>query len=424
MDRMSSNDLDRQLVGWFARAGVEHVPDGLLDDVYAVTRRSGQRRGPLGRLVTAAANWWRAPAIMRIAPRQVFYLAVVALLVVAAAVAIASVGGHRSAPPFGLAANGLIAFDRDGAIVIAHPDGTEVSQVTTVANASGPVFAPDGTRLAFYGTVDGASTILVAEADGRDPIPVSTGIEIDDLAMDAPMSWSPDSQRIVFSGLAGEQRRLYVANVDGSDTHAIGDSGLSRIDPAWSPDGAWIAFHGFDPAEDAAAGQYRTTAGLFLIRPDGRDQRLLVPSDGGDFIFRKPQWLPDPAKRVLAYAVGEPSAYDIAVFDVDSMTETVISREPAAELWPAWAPDGSALAWSGSDARIRVARPDGTIIRTLQPDVDYELVWSPDGRSLLGFSDEARHAIAIMSSDGSVATSVIPLVGTSRSHWSWQRVAP
>ena len=421
---MSSNDLDRQLVGWFASAGVEHVPDGLLDDVYAVTRRSGQRRGPLGRLVTAAATWWRAPAIMRIAPRQVFYVAVVALLIVAAVVAIASGGGHRSAPPFGLAANGLIAFDRDGAIVIARPDGTEFSQVTTVPDARGPVFAPDGNRLAFYGTVDGASTILVAQADGRDPIPVSTGIEIDDRAMEAPMAWSPDSQRIVFSGLTGEQRRLYVANVDGSGTHAIGDRELSTIDPAWSPDGAWIAFHGFDPAEDAAAGQYRTTAGLYLIRPDGRDQRLLVKGDGGDFIFRKPQWLPDPEKRVLAYAVGEPSAYDIAVFDVDSMTETVISREPAAELWPAWAPDGSALAWAASDGRITVARPDGTIVRNLPHDIDYEFVWSPDGRSLLGFADEARHAIAIMSSDGSVATSVIPLVGTSRSHWSWQRVAP
>ena len=420
---MSSNDLDRQLVGWFASAGVEHVPDGLLDEVYAVTRRSGQRRGPLGRLVTAAANWWRAPAIMRIAPRQVFYLAVVALLVVAAAVAIASVGGHRSAPPFGLAANGLIAFDRDGAIVIARPDGTEVSQVTTIVDASGPVFAPDGTRLAFYGTVDGASTILVAEADGRDPIPVSTGIEIDDLAMDAPMSWSPDSQRIVFSGLAGEQRRLYVANVDGSDTHAIGDGEMSTIDPAWSPDGAWIAFHGFGPAEDAAAGQYRTTAGLYLVRPDGQDQTLLVKGDGGDFIFRKPQWLPDPEKRVLAYAVGEPSAYDIAVFDVDSMIETVISREPAAELWPAWAPDGSALAWATSDAQIRVARPDGSIIRTLPPDVDYELVWSPDGGSLMGFADEARTDMAVMSSDGSTATIRFPMLGKSRSHWSWQRRA-
>ena len=421
---MSTNDLDRQLVGWFASAGTEYVPDGLLDDVFDVTRASRQRRGALGRLMTAAAGWWRAPGILRVAPRQVFYLVIVALLVVAAALAIASVGGQRPAPPFGLAANGLIAFDRDGAIVIARPDGTEVSQVTTVADARGPIFAPDGSRFAFYGTVDGAGTILVASADGRDPIAISAGIAIDELRMETPVSWSPDSQRIVFSGLAGEQRRLYVANVDGSDTHAIGDSDLSMIDPAWSPDGGWIAFHGFRPAEDAAAGSYRTSAGLYLIRPDGTEQTRLVGGTGGDFIYRKPQWLPDPSRSVLAYAIGEPQLYDVAVFDVDSMTQTVISDEPGAELWPAWAPDGSALAWASSDARIRVARPDGTIVQVLPPDIDYELVWSPDGRSFLGWADEARSGMTVMSSDGSTATTSFPVDGTSRSHWSWQRRAP
>ena len=421
---MSTNDLDRQLAGWFASAGVEYVPDGLLDDVYGVTRTSRQRRGSLGRLMVAAAGWWRAPAILRVAPQQVFYLVLVGLLVVAAALAIASIGGQRPAPPFGLAANGLIAFDRDGAIVIARPDGTEVSEVTTIPDARGPVYAPDGSRFAFTGTVDGADTIMVASADGRDPIAISAGIAIDALRMETPVSWSPDSQSVVFGGLAGEQRRLFVARADGSDTHAVGDSGLSMIDPAWSPDGAWIAFHGFHPTEDAAAGESRTSAGLYLIRPDGTEQTRLVGGTGGDFIYRKPQWLPDPSRSVLAYAIGEPQLYDIAVYDVDSMTQTVISDEPAAELWPAWAPDGSTLAWATSDARIMVARPDGTIVRILPPDVDYELVWSPDGRSFLGFADEARSAMTVMSSDGSAATTSFPVDGTSRSHWSWQRRAP
>ena len=182
--------------------------------------------------------------------------------------------------------------------------------------------------------------------------------------MGTPVSWSPDSRSIVFSGLSGEQRKLFVARVDGSDTHAVGDAGLSRIDPAWSPDGAWIAFHGFRPAEDAAAGAYRTSAGLYLVRPDGREQTLLVEGNGGDFIYRKPQWLPDPERSVLAYSIGEPNAYDIAVFDVDAMTQTVISDEAAAESWPVWAPDGSSSPGRhptpGSGSRARTARSFGS----------------------------------------------------------------
>jgi len=420
---MNSTDLDRRLSGWFSTAGADYVPHGLLDDVFAVTRASRQRRGRIARLMSSAADAWRMPMILRVAPRQVFYLAVLALLLVAAVVAIAAVG-HRSAPPFGLAANGLVAFDRDGAIVIARPDGTEVFVVTSVPDASGPVYAPDGSRFAFYGTVDGTRSIFVALADGRDPIAVSTGITIDGLTMETPVSWSPDSRSIVFGGLSAERRRLFVARVDGSDTHVVGGDDLDRIDPAWSPDGAWIAFHGFRPDEDGRAGQYRTQAGLYAIRPDGRDESLLVGGIGGDFIYRRPQWLPDPARRVLAYAVGEPNQYDIALFDIDSMTETVISHVTAAELWPAWAPDGSEVAWAGSDARIRIARADGSVVRNFPADVDYQLVWSPDGRFLLGWTSEARWALAVMSSDGSTATTTFPVDGVSRSHWSWQRQAP
>jgi dipeptidyl aminopeptidase/acylaminoacyl peptidase len=421
---MSSSDLDRRLTGWFESAGAEYVPQGLLDDVFTVTRASGQRRGPIARLVSAAMNAWEMPTILRVAPRQVFYLAVVALLILAAVLAIAAVGARRPALPFGLAENGLVAFDRDGAIVTGRPDRTTLSERTTIPNGRGPVYAPDGRRFAFYRTVDGVEMIMVASANGRDPIALSAGIVIDELAMETPASWSPDSQSIVFGGLSGGQRRLFVARVDGSDTHVVGADGLSRIDPAWSPDGAWIAFHGFHPEEDSAAGPDRTQAGLYTIRPDGRDEMLLVRGTGGDFVYRRPQWLPAPERRVLAYAIGEPSSYDIALFDVASMTERVIAPVGAAELWPAWAPDGAKLAWATSDATIRIANSDGTIIRTLPQDVDYQLVWSPDGRFLFGWANEAREALAVMSSDGSSATALIPLEGSSRSHWTWQRLAP
>jgi hypothetical protein len=148
MDRMNNTELDRNLAGWFSSAGADYVPHGLLDDVFTVTRTARQRRGAIARLLAAAVEAWRMPTILRVAPRQLFYLAILALLVVATVVAIGSVG-HRPAPPFGLAANGLVAFDRDGAIVIARPDGTELSVVTSIPDARGPVYAPDGSRFAF-----------------------------------------------------------------------------------------------------------------------------------------------------------------------------------------------------------------------------------------------------------------------------------
>jgi hypothetical protein len=52
------------------------------------------------------------------------------------------------------------------------------------------------------------------------------------------------------------------------------------------------------------------------------------------------------------------------------------------------------------------------------------VVWSPDGRYLLGWSNESRDDLVVMSSDGSSTTTGFPIRGKSRSHWSWQRLAP
>ena len=49
---MNGSDLDRRLSGFFDTASSEALPGGLLDDVYAVTRRLPQRRGPAARQTT------------------------------------------------------------------------------------------------------------------------------------------------------------------------------------------------------------------------------------------------------------------------------------------------------------------------------------------------------------------------------------
>ena len=48
----------------------------------------------------------------------------------------------------------------------------------------------------------------------------------------------------------------------------------------------------------------------------------------------------------------------------------------------------------------------------------------PDKRYLLGFTTESRAGLGVMRSDGSGATIVLPVDGSSLSQWSWQRLAP
>jgi TolB protein len=61
------------------------------------------------------------------------------------------------------------------------------------------------------------------------------------------------------------------------------------LTPDWSPAGDWIAFDG----HDQQSGEWR----IYVIQPDGSGLRLVV---GGDDIYDRPAWSPDGA--MLAFA--------------------------------------------------------------------------------------------------------------------------
>jgi dipeptidyl aminopeptidase/acylaminoacyl peptidase len=420
---MSRETLEQALVDWLDAQSSTPI---YLAETMERTRRVRQRPA-----WTYPERWLPVQLTMSrplVSSRPVLSLLVVAALILAVVVAalVGALGAPRLAPPFGSAANGLLAFDMDGAIYVAHEDGSAPSVLATgVQDATGPVFSPDGSRLAFMGMLDGAPTLFVSGADGRSATPVSRGLELDATARETRPSWSPGSDRLVFTGLADDGTyRIHVARADGTQTVTIGSVGRSALDPAWSPDGQWIAFHGYDPAVAGRAPAYQTTAGLYVIRPDGSGERAVIePATAGDFEFRKPQWRPDPGLLEIATQSGMPSHYDIVVVDVASGESRMISRSQEADTWPVWSPDATLLAWGTSETGEHIARADGTLVRTIRGP-DYESVWSPDGKWLFGWKDEQRTSAVLAPTDGSGPLVEIPTSGTSVSHWSWQRRAP
>ncbi len=410
---MNRDRLDHSLARWLTDQSSSPT---YLEE--AMTRTRATRQRPAW---SFPERWIPMQLTMRpvYVPRQFVYLALVGLLMVVVALAATAIGaGRQVAPPYGPARNGLLAFDQDGSILVTRADSAGSADVlTTIADAFGPIFAPDGTRLAFYADRGGADALFVAQADGSQPHAVSDGLDLGLSTVEMRPAWSPDSRRIAFTGFSAGRHHLYVANADGSAREEIGASDISRIDPAWSPDGQWLAFQQAGADTDAERA-------LYLIRPDGTGEHRVATSVGGMFSYRHPEWLPDAGRQVLAYPVGKSGAYDIAMLDIASGTETIVSAEPASELWPVWSPDGTLLAWNASDAVVRIARSDGSIVRRIPAILDYDFVWSPDGAYLYGWKDEGRSAAVVVSVDGSNATTEIPIQGESVSHWSWQRLAP
>ncbi len=92
-------------------------------------------------------------------------------------------------------------------------------------------------------------------------------------AWDGTPAWSPDGARIAFASDRDGDGDIYVMNADGTaQTSLIADADWgSEIEPAWSPDGSRIAFTS-DRDGDAE---------VFVMNADGTIKPELTENDGG-----------------------------------------------------------------------------------------------------------------------------------------------
>ena len=149
------------------------------------------------------------------------------------------------------------------------------------ALAQSPAWSPDGRYLYFASSRGGAMNIWKVKAAGGEAEPITAG-QGDDLQPDV----SADGSRIVF---ATYRESLGFAQLDlsappGSERpkHLSIDPGRNQIGPAYSPDGARLAyFSNFKGVEKE---------GIWVARADGSDPVPLV-QDAAVNIF--PRWTPD-----------------------------------------------------------------------------------------------------------------------------------
>ena len=135
------------------------------------------------------------------------------------------------------ARDGKIAFVRNGTLFTVASDGSGVRRLQIVSklrnlDCDGPAWAPDGRRLAFTAYHEGDGVLFVRSATGRANALGSTG------RGEGGVSWSPDGKQLVV-GAGGDEPSLGLYSVSSGGATAIGVEGF---DPAWSPDGAAIAY--------------------------------------------------------------------------------------------------------------------------------------------------------------------------------------
>jgi uncharacterized protein YjdB len=171
----------------------------------------------------------------------------------------------------------LYSFDRD------RPD--QLYQVTDEPGSeTDGQFSPDGTRIVYANDQNGSLDIVLANADGSNPIRlVSTVYE------EHSPSWTPDGTKIVYESDFGGTPQIWIMNADGSDQQQLTHEEWWSSHPVVSPNGSAIAYVVVDDDE----------TDIYLMNLDGTNQRNFTTSEANEAL---PAWVGDSA---LAYISEE-----------------------------------------------------------------------------------------------------------------------
>jgi Tol biopolymer transport system component len=234
------------------------------------------------------------------------------------------------------------------AVVNANGSGLRVLTHDKVTEFD-PVWSPDGHKIAFIRpTAHTSSQVWVMNVDGTAQHSLTRLRTAPSLysADDEPaLSWSPDGRQIVFSAFPSQQggeQQLYLLNVRTHALKRLPTVSVGAINPAWAPNGRWIAFVGAH-----APGQ------VFLMSTRSHHVHALVSHGGKKVTGQGIAWSPD-SSRLVYNALGK-----LTVFNLETRTFHVVPVEGSS---PSWSPDGRWIVFCYGDY-VKEIRSDGTGLR-------------------------------------------------------------
>ncbi len=104
---------------------------------------------------------------------------------------------------------------------------------------SSGTWSPDSERFAYVVTAGGDQKIVIVGADNG---LVQRRIAFDGIGAVSNPAWSPDGQYLAFSGSVGGITDLYMYNLDSDETTRMTNDKYADLQPSWAPDGRTIAF--------------------------------------------------------------------------------------------------------------------------------------------------------------------------------------
>lgn len=159
---------------------------------------------------------------------------------------------------------------------------------------------------------------------------------------------SADGTKLAFASNRGANWDLYQLDLQSGKTNQLSDDAAYDGHPAWSSDGAWLAYE-HDQNNNLE----------IMMRPiDGSQDPVAISADGG--LDYAPAWRPGTQQiAFVSDRSGQPAIWLVDLGQDGAQRFRQLTAGGEAQTSPAWSPDGSELAWAAKEQDVwRIYRQD------------------------------------------------------------------
>lgn len=215
------------------------------------------------------------------------------------------------------------------------------------------------------------------------------------------------SDEIAFVSARSGSTEIHVMDIQRGFVEQLTTLRAYSYNPAWSPDGMWVAF------ETTYGDEY----GVWAVDASGQNARRLIPGRGG-----APDWSPDGTR--IVFSSERDGNFEIYTANVDGTDIRRLTFDNASDHNPAWSPDGVHIIFQSNRNAYGIYSMDingGDLqLLTDENSIAVDPAWSADGaRIVFTPTLSGGKNLHVMDADGGNVQAVTAPTGTYDGSSGW-----